>query len=358
MKSLIKTTLICGLAAAFPAASVFAQQDDKRDRDRGDRETKRIPTRPQTDRQDRPQHRHPPRRDDEQSQRGRIKVDPQGWVTIYADYDNDGRIDGKETIFFIDLLRARGDSQMRQAAERSRQNRQWGRSPYPRQEQMAQVQGKIKDQAEFQLRGHDDHKFVMVKIDTEDNKTARVVLGMKEDLKGLNLSEGNVVTVKGERHQINNKPVLFARTVSAQGKTVKVSPAKSQNELRVRGTIESLVKREFRRRDDEFLVAQVDLVNGRTRTVILGPSDKLKPLNLEEGDEIRVMARNGRINDRPVLVASEVNAKNRTVSIPYAKPKSKDRSNETRREQTTLKPNAEEAIDRQKTNKREDVIER
>ena len=37
-------------------------------------------------------------------------IAPGGWVTIYADYDRDGRIDSKETIYYLDLMQAREQS--------------------------------------------------------------------------------------------------------------------------------------------------------------------------------------------------------------------------------------------------------
>ena len=132
------------------------------------------------------------------------------------------------------------------------------------------------------MHGHDGDKFVMARMHTEKDKTVSVVLGRRKDLEELDLTKGNIVTVEGEQHRLNNRPVLFAHTVSAEGKTVNVTPPESQNLQRVRGTIESLSRRRFRGREGEFLVANVDLVNGNTKMINLGPSSKLDNLNLQE----------------------------------------------------------------------------
>lgn len=326
MKPLMQTALVFGLALAIPQVHAFSQQKDKRP----DRETKRDeagrqPDRKNSDRQAEP--RRPDRvprnrRRPDESRRG-------GWVTVYMDYNRDGLIDAQETIHSFDLVKARSASRKRRENESVRRGR-----PERRPDEMAQIQGTLEKQAEFQLRGHEDDKVVVARLNTEDDKTARVVLGTRKDLKKLDLSQGKNVTVKGERHRINNKPVLFARTVSAQDQTVRVSPPKSRGEQRVRGTIESLEKRDFRRRKGEFLVAQVNLVNGQTRMINLGTSEHLKSLNLKEGDKVKVLARSGRINNRPALIAAVVHAKNRTVDIPRSRCKlikrSKNRKDDDR----------------------------
>ncbi len=238
-----------------------------------------------------------------------IIIAPGGWVTIYADYDRDGRIDSKETIYYLDLMQAREQSGRRQG---SRANIF---EPRPK-DQMVEIQGTIEDQTEFKLYGHHGDKFVMARMHTEKDKTVSVVLGPQKDLKDLDLTKGNVVTVEGEQHRLNNKPVLFAHTVSAQGKTVNVTPPESQNLQRVRGKIAELNRRHFRGREGEFLVAKVDLVNGNTKMINLGPASKLEKLNLKKGDEVRVLGHSGRINGEPALIAAEVHVKDQTVSIP------------------------------------------
>lgn len=344
MKRMLLVTLTCGLASTLPLAFVIAQ-DFGGSKDRlANRSQAQRPSDAQTNQgwpnssRGEVETRQPT--DQQQDSAPRASAERRGvtegparraldsWVTIYADFDHDGRIDSKERIYVLDLMRARRDSdQRRMAAHRQGRFQQESN----RSEPLIQLQGTIEDQAEFSLRGHGDDKFLLAHINTENGKTARVVLGRREDLKSLDLSQGQSVTVRGERHQINNKPVLFARTAIANGQTVNVSPPKSGGEQRVRGTIESLDRRRFRDRDGEFLVAYVDLVSGRTRMINLGSLAKLKSLNLQEGDEIRVLARPGRINDQPALVAAEVNANGQTVAIPRPEPQSpKRRSTDSR----------------------------
>lgn len=346
MKHAMQIALAFGLIAAIPTVPAWAQERDRatddgveRASDRADRARNRDADRSQRDRQRTDQARSDdPRRpeaardfeDRERSARGGSRpviVAPGGWVTVFVDYDGDGRIDGRESLYYFDLLSARNDSRQRRAREQVR------RPAPPRrpQQEIVQLQGTIQEQAEFELTGH-EAKFVVARINTENEKTARVVLGMREDLEKLNLDDGSQVNVKGERRLINNKPVVFASMVTSQGKVADVSPPRARSEQRVRGTIQSVEERSFRGRDGEFLVADVELASGRTRTINLGPKARLEALQLSEGDEVRVLARNGRINGRSALIAAQVHAKDRTIGIPRSRmqaDKSTDRRSET-----------------------------
>ncbi len=320
MKHMRLTNIMTGLAIALIAAPAYSQENVNAPQN--DNNANRAPNqqatqnKQKTQQQDRLQTAREQIEEDlgqaSQEQNGKqrpIVIAPGGWVTIYADYDRDGRIDSKETIYYLDLMQAREQSGRRQG---SRENIFEPR----RKDQMVEIQGRIEDQKEFTLFGHDGDKFVMARMHTERDKTVPVVLGTRKDLKELDLTKGNIVTVEGEQHRLNNRPVLFAHKVSAEGKTVDVTPPESQNLHRVRGTIERVDRRRFRGREGEFLVAHVELVNGNTKIINLGPGSKLDSLNLKKGDEVRVLGHPGRINNEPALIASEVYAKDQTVSIP------------------------------------------
>lgn len=304
---------------------------DRRQRDRDDDETDRRERDRDLDRSSRSERQHRDHRQSQSRDQRSTFLVPSGWVTIGTDRNNDGRFENTETIFYYDLVEARRSSQERRRQEDARR----GDRQHSQHEQTVQLRGTIEDTHKSNLRGHDGkaESHVFAKIDTENRGTERVCLGPKSKISKLNLSEGDEVSIKAERHRVNNRPILMATHVEADGQSVKIERMKSDKANRVRGTIESLNRRSFRGRDGQFVVGDVELQSGRMTSVIFGPESKLERLDLQEGDEIRVMAREGRLNGETALVAAEIHANGETVTIPKSRRVSGQRSSNRDRDQ-------------------------
>lgn len=67
--------------------------------------------------------------------------------------------------------------------------------------------------------------------------------------------------------------------------------------------------------DDPCVIARVRKDNNMSAKVVLGPKSQVDSWGLAEGDEIKVSGRKGRVNDRPILLASKVTWGNKTKQV-------------------------------------------
>jgi hypothetical protein len=296
------------LAASVPADPATAQQDQ--------REPKADRNRQERGRRAQDMQRRGPaqgvRQRGQQAQRSPLQ--PLGWVRVAVDYDQDDRFDAMETIYYYDLVQARD----RSAQRRGQQARQGRQDPFarsePRQRQaLRRISGQVADLRAIRLTGGDQQH--IAKVQTHNGQTVPVLLGSAEQLSQLELQNGDQITVWGTGARINDRPVFAARRIQSGEQRVTVSTQPGRNLRRVRGQIASLRTTTFRGRDQQFQVARVELEGGPDRTVILGPQSRLEDLNLQQGDQVQLLARPGRLNDQPALIAQQIRAKDRTVQI-------------------------------------------
>lgn len=251
------------------------------------------------------------RRASNQSQRRNLELDLEGWVNIATDYDHDGRYDTIETIYLYDLERARQQSQAR-----SRQKHRDGQfANSQRSQQMLQVRGEIQSLERKQMMDS-NQKNVVAKLKDEQQRIATVCLGPGSKVKQLQLSEGDTIQAHGQRARIDGRPVLMAQKVKANGQTIQNQMNRQQQRLkRLKGEVVSTRKANFDGRDGQYLVARVNTDEQGTQQINLGPAKKLSELNISEGTEVRVLAREGRINNRPAMIAEVVRANNHSVDV-------------------------------------------
>lgn len=319
------------------------QDQQRRDQQRADRSTDWQRAQQRNDQQSADQQRsqrsqrQDQQRDDQQrmdqTQRGQrsqqrdqasrgIRVIPQGWITIGADYDNDGRFDALETIYVYDLQQAQQRSRQR-ANVQQQSNRNGGsdaRQASSSQQQNAdrrtlEISGTISDTKTERIAGQDS-EFLIAHIDTDRGDRMCAVLGPKQKLDRLDLEQGDQIDVQGVRARLNDKLVVMADKVSHDGRSVQVDLPEIQRLKRARGTIESLRTVSFRGFDSPFVIAEVTTMNNRKQLVNLGPEKKLKKLELQEGDELRVLARPGTVNGQPAMIAQEIFANDKHVDVP------------------------------------------
>lgn len=252
-----------------------------------------------------------------QTQRqSRWQLQPQGWVLVGYDWDQDGTFDAYEYLSMDDLQRARRQSRQRmqqgqaqggqqfrsgrQAAQQGRQMRQ------AQQRRQTRITGQIQDITRKSLMGLEGRQ-VFAKIQTQQGRTVRTLLGPQQNLQQLDLQEGDQVTVIGRRGTINDRSVLIAQRIQSNGQSVQVqSQALRQAQLkRYSGTIQQTRTISIQGQDQSFLVAKVQLdQQGQTVPVIFGPRQELGT-SLNQGQQISILASTGQLNNKRVLVANQ-----------------------------------------------------
>jgi len=239
---------------------------------------------------------------------GQARPAPEGWILIGADLDNDGQIDQMEAIHIEDLEQARRSS----AGRRHQGGMQPGYEDSP---SIGRVKGKVKALKSIHLAGVDGD-YQIARIEEGNGRTARVALGAADALSNLDLKEGDEIEVRGRRGHINDRVVLMARRIDANGKTVRVKQPAGHYIRRFHGRLvgHPRVTRIEGLRGD-VVVAQVRLDDGARAPTLLGSQKQLDGLGLKDGDEVSLLARPGRLNGRRAMVAEEVQANGRTVTV-------------------------------------------
>ncbi|MEZ6092114.1 MAG: hypothetical protein R3C05_29740 [Pirellulaceae bacterium] len=292
--------MLLGICISLPAAA----QERNRTQDQTDRNDRQT--------QDRNEG-------GESESRSQLRLDPLGQVVIGIDSDGDQRFETVEKISYYDLQNARKQSRQRMSRETSQQQQTSNQQSFDQRQsdgrQMKQgtdnadvkkFSGTVTEVATFRLVDGPEHNFI--KIKTKEGKRIPVDLGRIEDLKQLDLKDGDQITVFGKRVRVNDRKMICARRIEASGKTLDTGRERDRDLKRVQGEISKLMRKRFRSRDGEFTIAQVELNGGRTETVILGPTDRLRNLNLEKGDDVQLLVRSGRYNDQFALIADQVRA--------------------------------------------------
>lgn len=346
---ILRYTMLSSLCVSLMAGSAIAQQNqrsDDRQQDRQQQDDREQQNDWQQQDSRRQYQRSQDNRSDSRSRDGQYRVSPAGWIRVAADYDNDGQFDAIETMYVYDLEKARESS--RQRANRDAQNMnnsnqqsnsdRWqsgndsegmqrmrgdsrsgqrmtqnGRTrTYEQQRQ--KVRGEIQNLRKQNLTGSEDQS-VMAKIETDEGRTATVCLGPQKQLSRLNLSEGDKVTIEGVRGRVNDRSVLLARKVTSDGQAVNVQMSDDRKLKRVKGEVLSKRTAKFRNQDEQHVVAKVRLISGTQETVNLGPKSKVDQLDLQEGDDVALLVRPGRVNGQPAMIAEQVSANDQTVEV-------------------------------------------
>lgn len=244
-----------------------------------------------------------------------------------------------ETIYYYDLAEARNRSRQRQnggqsnngqannrqansqSGNRRSDNRQAdnrrsdnGQNANRQQSQsMRTAAGEITSLKKVKMADGKQHQ--MVKLKTDDGKKVPVHLGTVDQVQRLKLKEGNQLSVKGKTARINDRKVLCAKQASSNGQRISIKQDDDQDLKRVRGTVTNVRKTKFRNKDQQFYVATVETNGDKSQTVILGPAEKLNGMDLEKGDEVKLLVRKGRLNGDEVCIAEQISANDEMVSL-------------------------------------------
>lgn len=242
---------------------------------------------------------------------------PPGYVRIAIDLDNDGTFDAVETISADALRQARRLTDERQlgglgAGGAGMPGAPAGMAPSPDFDEI-RLSGTVQDVREFRLAGlPSPHR--IARLET-DQGVAKVDLGPAEALQAMGIEPGDEISVVGHRGMINDRPILMAREVAKGDQSTAIERPEDRRIKRVRGEILGLRSASFRTRDEEYLIAEVELRNGQQAEVILGPKAKVDELGLSEGDEVALLVRPARLNGRLAMAAEQVRAGDKAVAI-------------------------------------------
>lgn len=253
-----------------------------------------------------------------------VKVRPVGWVRIASDYDNDGEYDHFDTIYYYDLQAAqnRSDRRARDGAarqsDRQAQRRSDDRSSQGERQRMSQrdqrgrITGEVRDIRTIRIDGE---RHLVAKITNDEGRSAKAYLGARDDLRKLDLQDGDRIRVEGVRGRINGKTMLMAQRITANDQTVTNRlKRRSRRARELDGRIVSKQTRSFRGRDGQYVVADVRTDQGRTVTVNLGRKQKVDQLDLQEGDEVSLVACDARIGGRAGMAAERVSANGESIT--------------------------------------------
>ncbi|MEZ6114303.1 MAG: hypothetical protein R3C99_25320 [Pirellulaceae bacterium] len=288
-----------------------------------------------------------------QSGNRQIQLEPQGWVTVATDMNNDGKFDKVETIYLYDLQIAQQRSQARARAQADSQRQDHGQTQGQRQmaqRQMTQrqragqggssrnqwtnrdddggsargsvhrLEGQLKDINQIRLTDSDKQQTI-ARLKVRDGRTARIFLGDKSQLSSLNLQDGDNITIIGVPGRVNDRWMLVARKITANGESISLNQQQQQQSnaglKRVSGQITDTRKAKFRGHDEQFMVVQIQTDQGDSVIANLGPVSRLESLDLQNGDAVTVLARQGSVNGETAWIAEQVRANERTAMIPH-----------------------------------------
>ncbi|MGE3180246.1 MAG: hypothetical protein AB7N71_01340 [Phycisphaerae bacterium] len=193
-----------------------------------------------------------------------------------------------------------------------------------RQTRMQMISGTVDTLRTRKIDG--DAKLVAT-IEKPNGSLQKVCLGEKEELRALNIEEGDKIQLRGHPARMDGKRYFVAKKVrvnpdsterdEAEWRSTRVGNEKDrQNEEAQRrpgttiyvGTVDNLRTRDINNRNR--IVATVETTAGELQKVCLGTKGELNDMELEEGDQIEVHGAFQRIDGKRYFVASKVRKHN------------------------------------------------
>lgn len=197
------------------------------------------------------------------------------------------------------------------------------------------VEGNVRDVKAIALTGLDE-KHMIVRLDTEENRTAKVDLGPQKRVSDLKIKEGEPIVIMGSPGTINDQPMLMAHWVEIGDKRQTIKRPQDRNLKRYTGQILKTKKATFGDESQNHLMARIRTDDGDTTIVNLGPEKELlNSLNIEKGKSFSMLARPVNINGQRALVAEVINVGDRTVNIDWEKIREKSRYGQDQGQQQT-----------------------
>jgi len=181
--------------------------------------------------------------------------------------------------------------------------------------------GQVIRTKQVDVRGSTE-KFLVALLDTGDGQRQIVELGPTANFKLTPIHTGDQIAVRGPRAMLGNLNVLLATQVNVSGELVaikRVAPAAvavaavaagypvTDKIIKVDGRIEHLRTSRLLGTRMEHLIAEVVTRNARAIVVDLGPPSALWRADIRQGEWITIQGQQMNVNNRPVLLALEIN---------------------------------------------------
>jgi len=241
-----------GLTAGSMAAAQSTEKDRKQSKDRT--------AESQSEQQD-----------EYRSARPSVSATPEGWVSVAVDYDWDGRFDAVETIYVYDLEQAKQSSESRKRKTRDK------RSADIRRQRESDQQRKS---AQQRRSGTNDDR----------SKTASY------------RSQGE------QRREMDRRD-------RQGGKSMQEKTAKKARLISFTGTVNSLRSDLMAGTSSPRRFARIQSQDGKTQIVCLGTDQQLGSMDVNRQDKLQIKGVKARLNDRPIVLATEVKRGDQTVQI-------------------------------------------
>ncbi|MHC1762776.1 MAG: hypothetical protein AB9869_00510 [Verrucomicrobiia bacterium] len=225
-------------------------------------------------------------------------------------------------------LQAQQDSGQYQSRSSQRQS-QMNQEQRP----MRVLRGTVESVREAQWRsssGQTDQRCI-VHLTMENGRTTYVDVGSKSMLQDLDLSSGDWVHLRGRFADVGGREVFLADRIQVNGQSHSIQRSGNQGQQMAQGSRTSQSQtRTVQGRIDGFRhiylrpqqgqrqqhsLAKLQLQDGRSLIVNLGPKRDLDDLQLEKGDRITLRGGQGTIDGRSVFFADQVRTGDRTVQI-------------------------------------------
>jgi sporulation protein YlmC with PRC-barrel domain len=198
----------------------------------------------------------------------------------------------------------------------SQSQTQSGKSQQAAQQQVA---GQVKRTKNVEVRTLDPKGQAkqnrVVLLQTDQGRQVVVDLGPSPALQGVSLQQGTQLNASGQWIRIGDRPVLWATQVTVDGETIQIKRPRRGQSRQITGQIMRTKQVEIRGTDLTNQVVLLQTDRGRQIVADLGPMTNLRGIRLKSGAEIEVRGRPARVGDQLVLMADQVSAGGKTVSV-------------------------------------------
>jgi sporulation protein YlmC with PRC-barrel domain len=182
-----------------------------------------------------------------------------------------------------------------------------------------QVSGQIQRSKDVQVKTLDPQgqakKNRVVLMQTDQGRQVVVDLGPSQALQGISLKQGTQIDASGRWVRISDRPVLWANQATIDGKKVQIKRQQGGQSRQLTGRVMRTKQVDIRGTDFTNQVVLLQTEQGRQIVADLGPMTNLRGFRLKPGAEIEVRGQPARIGDQLVLMADQVSAGGKTVSV-------------------------------------------
>ena len=180
------------------------------------------------------------------------------------------------------------------------------------------LEGKITELQRIEFPGQ-DKAWMAAAIETSEGEATTMVLGPEDKLQKLNLNSGDSITVTGLLAAAEGRGMFAARRITANDQTVtfskQVDPQDGKKIVRnVEGEISEMKPITLPGQEQSWLVAAVKSPDGQSKTVVLGPEERLQQLDLQQGDYVSVQGVLAAEQGRGLFAAHRVRAKGQSIT--------------------------------------------